>query len=94
LLLFPQAGSTIISICPTITGTASDTGAQIEIRIDGIVVGTTMANAQGNFSFALTCDQVLSIGQDTLTVTDTDQFGNVSDVTTVTFTVSEQSALS
>jgi len=70
---------------PTFTGTAP-AGSTVTIYLDGVQVGTTTADANGNWSF--TPSTPLEDGDYVLTVTATDPAGNVSAPTSpVTFTV-------
>ncbi|MBE4805704.1 BapA/Bap/LapF family large adhesin [Enterobacter cloacae complex sp. P43RS] len=62
---------------PTLSGTAA-ANATITIRVDGVDIGTTVADGLGAWSF--TPDTPLAEGQHTLTAVATDAAGNISDV--------------
>ncbi len=66
---------------PTITGSA-EAGSTVTIKDGNTVLGTTTANASGNYSF--TPSSTLSDAAHTLSVTATDAAGNVSTVTSQT----------
>lgn len=59
----------------SISGTAF-AGATIEVIVDGTAVGTTKADANGNWS--LVGDVAITLGSHTITVTSTDPFGRKS----------------
>ncbi|MEU6134591.1 Ig-like domain-containing protein [Nocardioides sp. NPDC047086] len=81
----PTDGSTTSDTTPTITGTG-EPGATVEVTIDGQVVGEATVDADGNWELPLT--DPLADGEHTVTATQTDQAGNVSDPSApVTFTV-------
>jgi len=81
----PADGSTIADNTPTYTGTA-EPGSTVTVIVDGAAVGTTTADAAGNWSF--TPITGLSNGQHTVAATATDAAGNVSPQSnTNTFTV-------
>ncbi|BBW28098.1 BapA prefix-like domain-containing protein [Enterobacter bugandensis] len=62
---------------PTLSGTAA-ANATITIRVDGVDIGTTVADGLGAWSF--TPDTPLAEGQHTLTAVATDAAGNISGV--------------
>jgi uncharacterized repeat protein (TIGR01451 family) len=68
-------GITTADATPTITGTA-DAGAMIEVRIDGVVVGTATANASG--SWTLTPTTALVDGPHAIVANATDTAGGTS----------------
>jgi MYXO-CTERM domain-containing protein len=81
----PANGSTIADNTPTYSGTA-EPGSTITVIVDGTAVGTTTADAAGNWSFT----QIIGLtnGQHTVTATATDAAGNTSPQSnTNTFTV-------
>lgn len=81
----PADGSRTSDTTPTVTGTG-EPGAQIEVRIDGLVVGTTTVAPDGTFSFAV--PGALALGSHTVSATSIDAAGNVSLGSNVnTFTV-------
>jgi large repetitive protein len=59
----PAPGATVTDTTPTITGTATP-GATVEILVDGAVIGTTVADASGQWSF--TPDAALEDGTHTI----------------------------
>lgn len=62
---------------PTLSGTA-EANATVTIRVDGVDIGTTVADGLGAWSF--TPDTPIAEGQHTLTTVATDAAGNISDV--------------
>ncbi|MBL8918804.1 MAG: hypothetical protein JNJ54_08105 [Myxococcaceae bacterium] len=81
----PADGSTTAQTRPVVSGTA-EPNSTVTIRLDGMVAGTTTADATGAFSF--TPGAALSNGSHTVNATATDAAGNVSPVSnTNTFTV-------
>jgi MYXO-CTERM domain-containing protein len=81
----PANNSTTDDNTPTFTGTAPP-GSTVTILLNGTPVGTTTADANGNWSFTPTTP--LADGQYVLTVTATDASGNVSQPSApVNFTV-------
>ena len=60
---------------PTITGTA-DPGATVEVYVEGVLVGTTTADANGNWSFEIPEDDALAPGDHTIEVVARDDGGN------------------
>lgn len=62
---------------PTLSGTAA-ANATVTIRVDGVDIGTTVADGLGAWSF--TPDTPLAEGQHTLTAVATDAAGNISGV--------------
>ncbi|SHN17190.1 Concanavalin A-like lectin/glucanases superfamily protein [Chitinophaga sp. CF418] len=60
---------------PTVTGTA-EANSTVTIYVDGTAVGTTTANAGGNYTF--TVPTALTDGTHTFTATSTDAVGNTS----------------
>ncbi|MGN7910263.1 BapA/Bap/LapF family large adhesin [Enterobacter sp. 22503] len=62
---------------PTLSGTAA-ANATVTIRVDGIDIGTTVADGLGAWSF--TPDTPIAEGQHTLTAVAADAAGNISDV--------------
>ncbi|ADO68124.1 adventurous gliding motility protein AgmC [Stigmatella aurantiaca] len=81
----PANNSTTNDSTPVISGTA-EPGSTVTVVIDGTVVGTVPVDASGNWSYTPTTP--LADGPHTVTVTATDNTGNVSAPSTpVTFTV-------
>lgn len=62
---------------PTLSGTAA-ANATVTIRVDGVDIGTTVADGLGAWSF--TPDTPIAEGQHTLTAVAADAAGNISDV--------------
>ncbi|MCK6896213.1 BapA/Bap/LapF family large adhesin [Enterobacter bugandensis] len=62
---------------PTLSGTA-EANATVTIRVDGVDIGTTVADGLGAWSF--TPDTPIAEGQHTLTAVAADAAGNISDV--------------
>ncbi|HDV8499920.1 TPA: BapA prefix-like domain-containing protein [Enterobacter bugandensis] len=62
---------------PTLSGTA-EANATVTIRVDGVDIGTAVADGLGAWSF--TPDTPIAEGQHTLTAVATDAAGNISDV--------------
>lgn len=62
---------------PTLSGTAA-ANATVTIRVDGVDIGTTVADGLGAWNF--TPDTPIAEGQHTLTAVATDAAGNISDV--------------
>jgi uncharacterized repeat protein (TIGR01451 family) len=79
----PTPGTTTSDTTPTISGT-TDPGATVEVRIDGVLVGT--ATADGTGAWSVTPTRMLGEGPHTATVTATDAAGNRATGST-TFTV-------
>jgi uncharacterized repeat protein (TIGR01451 family) len=77
----PPDGAITNNSSPTIAGT-SEPGAQIEVFVDGTLVGTTTAGADGNWRYTLTPMQALSDGEHVVTARATDTVGNVGPSTT------------
>ena len=71
----PAEGSYVTTVRPVITGTA-EAGTTVKVYIDGVEVGTTTADASGNWSYTPTTD--LAQGSHNVKVTSTDAAGNVS----------------
>jgi MYXO-CTERM domain-containing protein len=85
VVLTPAHNSTGTDTTPTYTGTA-EAGSTVTIIVDGASVGTTTADASGNWSFTPTAP--LATGQHTVKATATDAAGNTSpDSATNTFTL-------
>ncbi|MFE7226184.1 Ig-like domain-containing protein, partial [Nocardioides sp. NPDC057577] len=81
----PADGSTTSDNTPTVTGTG-EPGATVEVTIDGEVVGEATVNPDGIWELPLT--EPLADGEHTVTATQTDEAGNVSEPSApVTFTV-------
>jgi hypothetical protein len=81
----PVTGQVSSTTKPVITGTA-EPGATVTIYIDNVVVGTTTADANGNFTF--TTSSTLSDGLHSVKVEATDAVGNTSPTSNVaTFTI-------
>ncbi len=78
----PLDGSTVTGVTE-LSGTA-EPGATVVITIDGVVVGTTTADQDGNWSFTL--DAPLGEGTHSVTVTATDSQGESSQVS-ISFTI-------
>ena len=66
---------------PTLTGVA-EAGSTVTVKDGSTVLGTTVADASGNYSFTPSSNRALSEGNHTLQVTATDAAGNVSSVAT------------
>ena len=80
----PANGARVNTTTPAISGTA-EPGSTVTVFIDGVAVGTTTANASGNWSFT---SPALSEGSHTVRATATDPAGNISpNSNTNTFTV-------
>ena len=75
VVLTPGQSALINARTPTYSGTA-EAGTAVTVRIDGAVIGTTVAAGGGAWSFVQPTD--LSDGGHTLTATATDPAGNVS----------------
>ncbi|GAA4363055.1 hypothetical protein GCM10023185_31480 [Hymenobacter saemangeumensis] len=85
VLLTPPNGSTLNNPTPSYTGTG-EAGTTIIIIVDGSPIGTTPADAAGNWSF--TQPSALTQGAHTARATATDAAGNISPSSnTNTFTV-------
>jgi MYXO-CTERM domain-containing protein len=69
------ANGALVGGTPIFSGTA-EPGSTVTVLVDGVVVGTTTANAEGNWTFTPTVP--LSEGPHTVTVTATDAAGNTS----------------
>lgn len=69
----PTQNQTIENTRPTITGTTAP-NQEVEVSIDGAVVGTATADAQGNWELPLTNE--LSLGEHTVSATVEDETGN------------------
>jgi len=81
----PQDGAMLSTRTPSIGGTAS-AGVTVTVKLNGTVLGTTTANAQGSFS--LVPATPLMPGTYSAVATATNATGNVSaDSNTVTFTI-------
>ncbi|SEU16517.1 adventurous gliding motility protein AgmC [Stigmatella erecta] len=75
VVVTPANGSTTSDTTPTYSGTA-EAGATVTVIVDGVPVGTTPADASGNWSFTPTAP--LLDGSHTVRATATDSVGNVS----------------
>ncbi|WP_051265817.1 Ig-like domain-containing protein [Nakamurella lactea] len=85
----PAPGSGSADTTPTIGGTA-EPGSTVTVSIDGDVVGTTVTDPQGHWSFVPT--EPLGVGTHRVTATATDAMGHRSPVSSVVeFTVNGQS---
>lgn len=85
IIITPLNGDTVGSATPSISGTA-EAGSTVTIRVDGMTVGTTTADATGAWSF--TVPMPLVAGPHTVTARATDTVGNVGPESVVTnFTV-------
>jgi hypothetical protein len=80
----PTNGSATNDPTPAITGTA-EPDATVQVVVDGVVVGTTTAAADGSWSLPVTTP--LADGPHTVSASQTDPVGNVSAPATSTFTV-------
>jgi cysteine-rich repeat protein len=80
----PSAGAVSADARPTITGTV-EPGAIVVITIDGMVVGTVVADADGMWSLELT--DALGEGAHTVSVVGTDPVGNEGQPVELGFTV-------
>ncbi len=74
-LTTPASGASLASNRPLVQGTA-DPGAIVTIRIDGVIVGTTVAQPSGAFTFSV--PSALTEGSHQVTVQSTDAVGNSS----------------
>jgi len=77
-------GAIIDDTKPTISG-VTEAGATVTIKDGGTVLGTTTADANGNYTF--TPDEPLSMDEHTITATATDAAGNTTTGTPTTFTI-------
>jgi MYXO-CTERM domain-containing protein len=85
VVITPANGSTISDNTPTYSGTA-EPGSIVTVIVDGVSVGTTTADPDGNWDFTQTPG--LSNGQHTVTAEAMDAAGNISPRSnTNTFTV-------
>ncbi|HLL00560.1 MAG TPA: Ig-like domain-containing protein, partial [Myxococcaceae bacterium] len=85
VVVTPANGSTTNDNTPDYSGTA-EPGSTVTVIVDGNAIGTTTANAAGNWTFPQPA--ALSDGQHTVRATATDAAGNTSPVSnTNTFTV-------
>lgn len=82
----PTSNETVTNTLPTITGTA-DPGQEVVVSIDGAVVGTVIADAQGDWELPLTTP--LDLGQHTASATVEDTTGNQGTSGDVVFTVAD-----
>ncbi len=57
VLLTPTAGQALSTARPVISGT-SEAGATVEVFVDGVLVGSTLANGSGSWAFTPTVDVV------------------------------------
>jgi flagellar hook assembly protein FlgD len=80
----PAEGSTTTDTTPLVTGTG-EPGATVEVKIDGVVVGTTTVKPDGTWELQVT--EPLSGGEHTVSATQTDEAGNTSPAASNTFTV-------
>jgi MYXO-CTERM domain-containing protein len=80
----PAAGEEIMDPTPTLTGT-SEPGATVTITVDGQVVGTATAGADGMWTFTLTTP--LGVGPHTVSASATDAAGNTGAPVSRDFTV-------
>ncbi|WP_051485426.1 Ig-like domain-containing protein [Nocardioides sp. J54] len=85
----PADGSTTADPTPSVTGTA-EPGAAVEVRIDGTLVGSTVADGTGAWS--ITPATPLADGPHTVAATQTDPAGNTSDAASNAFTVDTAAA--
>ncbi len=85
----PMAGSTIADRTPTVSGVA-DPGSTVEIRVDGALVATVTAAADGSWSHTLTAP--LADGSHTIEVNATDPDSNTANAS-VSFTVNGPGAV-
>ena len=84
LILSPESGQTITTATPVISGMASPNN-RVTVCISGQNCLQTVADAVGLFSLAVTTP--LTAGNYTLTATQSDTCGNISERTTSAFTV-------
>ena len=83
----PADGSSTSDTTPDITGTA-EAGADVDVYVDGVLVGTVVAAASGDWTYTLTSAQALSDGSHTASAIAIDAAGNPSAPSNVnTFTV-------
>jgi large repetitive protein len=85
IIVVPANGATVGSPNPTIAGTAEPL-ATVTIRVDGLVVGSVVADASGNFSLSTTLN--LMAGSHSASAQATDVVGNTGPMSALTiFTV-------
>lgn len=84
MITAPADGSSLEDTTPTVTGTA-EPGASVEVSVDGEVVGTVTADADGKFELPLT--EALAEGDHVVSAVQTDEAGNVSKAAENEFTV-------
>jgi hypothetical protein len=85
VIVSPANGGTVGSATPVITGTA-EANATVFVRVDGLVVGSTVTDGSGQWSFATTTP--LAAGSHTVSASARDQVGNQGvDSAITTFTV-------
>ncbi len=85
VVVTPADGSTISDNTPEYTGTA-EPGSTVTVIVDGTPVGTTTADANGDWTFTPT--EGLAAGSHTVMATATDEAGNISpDSNTNTFII-------
>ena len=77
VVVTPANGSRSNDDTPTVTGT-SDPGVTVQITIDGTVVATVTADAQGNWAYTLSTAQALTDGSHVASAVATDVAGNAS----------------
>jgi hypothetical protein len=80
----PADGSTITDTTPTITGTG-EPGAEVEVTIDGDVIGTATVTPEGIWTLDAT--EPLADGVHDVEATQTDPAGNTSPADAVSFTL-------
>jgi large repetitive protein len=80
----PAPGARLDSTTPTFTGTAA-AGSTVTILMDGVFLGDTVADGSGQWRYTVTAP--LARGARELTAIATDEAGNDSDPTLVSFTV-------
>src|SRR3546814_11150249 len=83
-LTAPTEGAVLSDTTPTVTGTG-EPGAEVEVKVDGIPIGTAPVGVDGSWSLPLT--DPLSDGSHNITAEQTDEAGNTSDPAMVTVTV-------
>jgi MYXO-CTERM domain-containing protein/uncharacterized repeat protein (TIGR01451 family) len=89
VISLPTAGSTVTNT-PTISGTA-EAGSRVEVRIDGMVVATVLADMNGAWSY--TSPSPIADGAHTATAVATDRAGNQSpESASIAFTTASPAA--
>lgn len=79
----PVNGAALSTLTPVISGTA-EPGAVVAIEVDGVVLDTVTADAQGDWTYT---SGALAEGQHTLVVSASDATGNNTELAPTTFTL-------